>query len=156
MGDTVEQTRKTIVLTMNRTRNKLNHHRNQRQNTNKDDEKEETGIVTSLPPPEGETDVRELQQIRQQYLVEQQQQHRQKKQALQQKRQLVQQEKDQSQVLFPNKLMEMLTREDVNIVCWLPQGNAFHIPDLCEFNRDILPRYFQPIPPTVAELQLVG
>jgi len=156
LTDTVEQTRKTIVVTMNMAKNKLKEHTNQRQSTNKDDTKEETGIVTLLPPSKEEIGVRKLQQIRQQYLVEQQQQHRQKKQALQQKRQLVQQKKDQSQVLFPQKLMEMLTRENVNIICWLPQGNAFRIPDLCEFNRDILPRYFQHIPPTVAKLQLVG
>jgi len=114
-------------------------------------------------PPRGKADV--LKRLQQQQHVREQQHHQQKEQALQQKKQVVQQKKDQllnynaavvmevqpgsdknnitSRVLFPEKLLEILNSEDVSAVCWLPQGNAFNIPDLDEFSRYVLPRYFQ-------------
>lgn len=44
---------------------------------------------------------------------------------------------------FPRKLMDMLTKEDPAIVCFLPRGDAFTVRDPERFISDILPRYFR-------------
>lgn len=44
---------------------------------------------------------------------------------------------------FPKKLMDMLTKEDPSIVCFLPKGDAFTVRDPEKFISDILPRYFR-------------
>ena len=44
---------------------------------------------------------------------------------------------------FPRKLMEMLRKEDNNVVAWLPKGDSFMVRDPDKFVADILPRYFR-------------
>eukprot|EP00586_Coscinodiscus_wailesii_P004697 CAMPEP_0172479676 /NCGR_PEP_ID=MMETSP1066-20121228/4442_1 /TAXON_ID=671091 /ORGANISM="Coscinodiscus wailesii, Strain CCMP2513" /LENGTH=499 /DNA_ID=CAMNT_0013240367 /DNA_START=361 /DNA_END=1860 /DNA_ORIENTATION=- len=44
---------------------------------------------------------------------------------------------------FPRKLMEMLQKEDDEVVCWLPSGDAFTVRDPDKFAQDVLSRYFR-------------
>jgi len=48
-----------------------------------------------------------------------------------------------SGVSFPRKLMEMLSKEDPNIISWLPSGTSFRVLSTGQFSSKVLSKYFR-------------